>query len=196
MAQGQAASLLIRLYELTGEAAFAETALRALRPLRLSVAAGGTRASLGGGPFLEEDPTQPPSLVLNGAFFALWGLHDVGVALDDAEAAGEFDEAVEVLARQLYRWDTGFWSRYDLFPHRVVNLANPFYHRLHINLLRSMHVLAPRRQFDVMIHRFEAYGRSSRNVRRAYLHKILFRVLSPRNAALRRASPWAPDLHR
>jgi len=85
----------------------------------------------------------------------------------------------------------GFWSRYDLFPHRVANVANPFYHRLHINLLRAMRVLAPRPQFDVMIERFEAYGRSSRNVRRACAHNLLFRLLSPRRAAVRRVLLWA-----
>jgi heparosan-N-sulfate-glucuronate 5-epimerase len=194
MAQGEAASLLVRLYEVTRDAVFAETALQALRPLRVSVAAGGTRASLGGGPFLEEYPTDPPSLVLNGAFFALWGLHDVGVALNDRKAAGEFVAGVDVLARELHRWDTGFWSRYDLYPHRIVNVANPFYHRLHINLLRAMQVLAPRTQFDVMIERFEAYNGLARNVSRAYAHKLLFRLLSPRNATLRRAFPWAPEL--
>jgi heparosan-N-sulfate-glucuronate 5-epimerase len=195
MAQGEGASLLVRLYGVTEEQEFAEAALRALRPLRVAVADGGARASLGGGPFLEEYPTEPPSFVLNGAFFALWGLHDVGVALDDEQAASEFQEGVDVLASELHRWDTGYWSRYDLFPHRVANVANPFYHRLHINLLRAMRVLAPRAQFDETIERFEAYGRSSRNVRRAYAHKLLFRVLSPRRAALRRVLPWASALH-
>lgn len=191
MAQGEGASLLVRLYGVTEEPLFAEAALRALRPLRVSVANGGARSSLGGGPFLEEYPTDPPSLVLNGTFFALWGLHDVGVALGDEQAASEFEEGVDVLARELHRWDVGFWSRYDLYPHRVANVANPFYHRLHINLLRAMRVLAPRPQFDVMIERFEAYGRSSRNVRRVYVHKLLFRLFSPRSAVLQRVLPWA-----
>ena len=195
MAQGEGASLLVRLYGVTSEEVFAEAAQRALRPFRVPVAAGGTRAILGGGPFLEEYPTDPPSFVLNGAFFALWGLHDVGVALADEKAASEFVEGVDVLARELHRWDTGFWSRYDLFPHRVANIANPFYHRLHIDLLRAMRVLAPRPQFDVIIDRFETYGRSSRNVRRAYARKLLFRLLSPRRSTLRRVLPWAATLH-
>ena len=118
----------------------------------------------------------------------------MGIALGDGRAAGEFEEGVDALAGELHRWDAGFWSLYDLFPHRVANVANPFYHRLHINLLRSMQVLAPRPQFDVMIDRFEAYSRSPRNVRRAYAHKVLFRLLSPRRVALRRVLPWAPSL--
>jgi len=194
MAQGEGASLLVRLHHLTGDTVFADAALRALKPLRVPVASGGTRARLGNGAFLEEYPTDPPSLVLNGAFFALWGLHDVGAGLGDGLAAAEFEDGVDVLARELHRWDMGFWSRYDLFPHRVPNVANPFYHRLHINLLRSMSVLAPRPQFDEAIERFEAYGRSSRNVMRAYGYKLLFRAVSPRRSSLRRVLPWSPSL--
>jgi len=194
MAQGEGASLLVRLHDATGEEEFAAAAQRALRPYRVRVADGGIRATLGGGPFFEEYPTDPPSLVLNGAFFALWGLHDVAVALADDRAAAEFEEGVDVLAAELSRWDAGFWSRYDLYPHRMRNVANPFYHRLHINLLRAMRILAPRPEFDAAIDCFEAYSRSARNVRRAYAYKVAFRVLSPRRPALRRVLPWAPAL--
>ena len=192
MAQGQGASLLLRLYGETGDEAFAEAARRALRPLRVPVSAGGTLASVGGGPFLEEYPTDPSSFVLNGTFFALWGLQEVAVALDDEQAAALFEEALEVLARELGRWDTGYWSRYDLFPHRVSNLANPFYHRLHITLLCAMHRAAPRAEFAAAIARFEDYASRPGNVARAYSHKVLFRVASPRRPALRRLLPWAP----
>lgn len=184
--------MLVRLYGETGDEVFGEAARRALRPLRVPARAGGTLASLGGGPFLEEYPTDPPSFVLNGTFFALWGLHDVALALDDEQAAAMFEEALEVLARELGRWDTGYWSRYDLFPHRISNVANPFYHRLHISLLRAMHRTAPRAQFAAAIARFEGYARRRRNVVRAYSQKVVFRLASPRRHTLRRLLPWAP----
>jgi heparosan-N-sulfate-glucuronate 5-epimerase len=196
MAQGEAASLLVRLYQTTGDEEFAEAALKALRPLRASVSDGGTRVLLGGGPFLEEYPTHPHSLVLNGAFFALWGLHDVGLALGEDRAVSEFGAGVSVLADELHRWDTGYWSRYDLFPHRVANLANPFYHRLHVDLLRAMCVLAPRRQFYSTIELFEAYERSFWSVGRAYSQKVLFRMISPRSPVIQRILPWRPSLAR
>jgi heparosan-N-sulfate-glucuronate 5-epimerase len=189
--QGEAASLFVRLHHLTHEPEFAEAAQRALRPLRTPVRAGGTRTTLDGRPFLEEYPTDPPSYVLNGAFFALWGFHDVGLALDDPAASREFHQLVDALADRLHRWDTGYWSRYDLYPHRVANLANPFYHRLHINLLRAMQVLAPRPQFEAAIQRFERYAARPANLRRVYAHKLLFRTLSPRGPVLQRLLPWA-----
>ena len=191
MAQGQGASLLVRLYAETADESFADAAQRALRPLKVPVSAGGTVASLGGRPFLEEYPTDPPSFVLNGTFFALWGLQDVALALDDKQARTMFEDALDVLALELGRWDTGYWSRYDLFPHSVSNLANPFYHRLHITLLRAMQRVAPRSEFSAAIARFEDYASRRRNVAHAYCHKSVFRLASPRSPALQRLLPWA-----
>ena len=82
--------------------------------------------------FPEEFPTDPPSLVLNGGIFALWGDYDIWIGLGDADARKRFEDGVETLARNVHRWDTGYWSRYDLYPHRIVNLASPWYHTLHI----------------------------------------------------------------
>ena len=195
MAQGEGASLLVRLWRHTGDERFAAAALRALRPLEVATAAGGVRAELGGEPFPQEIPTQPPSHILNGAIFALWGSYDVGVALGDERAAAGFGQGAETLAGNLDRWDAGFWSRYDLYPHRVVNLANPFYHRLHIDQLRALQLLAPRPRFAATIARFEAYERSKRNWARAYAGKLAFRLTSPRSRRLagvrRRGDPAA-----
>ena len=47
---------------------------------------------------------------------------------DTIEARRLFEEGVTTLARNLHRWDTGQWSRYDLFPHPVPNVASPAYH--------------------------------------------------------------------
>ena len=90
MAQGEVASLLVRLHSVLGEEEFAEAAVRGLKPLRLPRAAGGALAMLDGGPFFEEYPTTPPSFVLNGGIFALWGAYDVGLALGDEQAKADY----------------------------------------------------------------------------------------------------------
>jgi heparosan-N-sulfate-glucuronate 5-epimerase len=192
MAQGEAASLLVRLHLITGEEVFAEAAVRALAPLARSREEGGVRASLDGRPWPEEYPTDPPSFVLNGAMFALWGLRDVGVALNDASAQAAFEEAVDTLAENLHRWDLGYWSRYDLFPHPVINVASSFYHDLHINQLRAMHRLAPRPQLAETAEHWERYAASLLCRQRALTRKALFRVLVPRTSLLARQLPWSP----
>jgi heparosan-N-sulfate-glucuronate 5-epimerase len=180
MAQGEAASLLVRIYNETGDERYARAARRALLPLGVDSVAGGVRASLGGRSFPEEYPTQPPSFVLNGAIFALWGVRDVAMALDDAPARTAFEEGVDMLAENLHRWDLGYWSRYDLFPHPVVNVASSFYHDLHINQLRAMHRLAPRRELAAAADRWAGYAASSWSRQHAFARKVLFRLIVPR----------------
>jgi heparosan-N-sulfate-glucuronate 5-epimerase len=189
MAQGQGASLFVRLAQAHGDEAFRSGALRALQPLDVPVAAGGTRSSLGDGWLPEEYPTEPPSQVLNGAIFALWGLHDVAVGLDDEPAARRFREGVDSLAVNIGRWDTGWWSRYDLFPHRLVNLASPPYHHLHISQLEGLNRVAPRRELQRMAERFTRYARSRPARTRALVHKVAFRSVVPRRRPARLAHP-------
>jgi heparosan-N-sulfate-glucuronate 5-epimerase len=190
MAQGEGASLLVRAHAATGDDRFAEAAGRALRPMASPKAAGGVRVSMGRGFFLEEYPTDPPSLVLNGGVFALWGYYDVAIGLGDEQARREFESGVDTLAANIDRWDTGAWSRYDLFPRRITNVASAFYHDLHINQLGAMQLIAPRPELAAARERFERY-RSSR-IRRAgaFARKAAFRVLVPRHPSLAHRSPF------
>ena len=180
MAQGQGASLLVRLARETGEERYAAAALRALEPLRTPTRDGGVSALLDGCPLPQEYPTEPASHVLNGAVFALWGCHDVGAGLGDPEAARMFDEGVETVAASILRWDTGSWSRYDLYPHPVVNVATPAYHRLHISLLGSLAAARPRPELLDAVERFERYAGRAPNVAGALARKVAFRVRVPR----------------
>jgi heparosan-N-sulfate-glucuronate 5-epimerase len=190
MAQGQAASVLVRLHAETGSDEYAEGALRAVLPLYVDTPDGGTRAYLDGGPWLEEYPTEPPSYVLNGGIFAIWGLYDAAVGLGDSRAREEFDACADTLARNAHRWDTGAWSRYDLFPHPfMVNVASLAYHALHTNQLRAMQRIAPRPEVAEVAARFERYASSQALRARAFAAKSAFRLAVPRNERLARLWP-------
>jgi hypothetical protein len=191
MAQGEGASLLVRLALATGDERFAQAALLALEPLRVPTEQGGTQTQLGGRPFPEEYPTIPPACVLNGAIFTLWGLHDVGAGLGDDRAATGFAEGVETLVTNVQRWDTGYWSRYDLFPHPVLNPASSFYHALHCSQLDAMHRIAPHDELARTRQRWEGYAASPTCRRRAFARKALFRLAVPRNKLLARRLPWS-----
>jgi heparosan-N-sulfate-glucuronate 5-epimerase len=191
MAQGEGASLLVRVHAATRDDRFAEAALRALRPMALPSRESGVRVELGDGFFLEEYPTDPPSLVLNGGIFALWGYYDVAVALGDDDARREFEQGLETLADNIDRWDTGAWSRYDLFPRRMTNVASSFYHDLHINQLRAMELIAPRPELSAAAERFERYRRSRLHRARAFARKAAFRVIVPRHPLLAHRTPFS-----
>jgi heparosan-N-sulfate-glucuronate 5-epimerase len=190
MAQGEAASLLVRLYLEVGDPALAESAHQALKPLFRPPAEGGVCARLDGAPWPEEYPTNPPSMVLNGAIFAWWGVRDVAVGLADTDAARAFREGVDGLAANLARFDTGSWSLYCLHRYPVAPVASSFYHVLHITQLEAMHALAPRAAFSDTRERWIAYLDSPWLRSRALSRKILFRLVVPRNRLLARA-PWA-----
>jgi peptidoglycan/xylan/chitin deacetylase (PgdA/CDA1 family) len=191
MAQGEGASLLTRAWLETGEQRFADAAVRALEPMKVAVRDGGVRATLGGAGFPEEYPTRTGSYVLNGCIFALWGCYDVAQAIGDPGARELFDDGVAMLEREIHRYDLGFWSRYDLFPHPVVNVASSAYHLLHINQLRALAIVAPRPAFTETADRFEHYSRLRRYRARAFARKSLFRLLVPRNELLSRRLPWS-----
>ena len=167
MAQGEAASLLTRLEKATGEAKYGEAAARALPPMPMAPLPDGT-------PFPQEYPTDPPSHVLNGAIFAIWGLKDGG---DEAR----FTQALDALIRNLHRWDTGRWSLYDLYAkHPIENWASLAYHELHTAQLRATAELHPHPELTMAVDRFESYMQSNAHRARAFAHKAAFRVRVPR----------------
>jgi hypothetical protein len=147
MAQGQIASVFVR-------ASAAETALAALRPLLDR--SPQFVVDLGAGPVLEEAPTSPPSCVLNGWIYALWGVRDVAVGLRSAEAADLFDESVQALLATLDEYDTGWWSRYSLWAGGR-DLAKPFYHRIHVTQLEALHVLTGFPELAAAARRWRGY---------------------------------------
>ena len=152
MAQGQIASVFVRAA--SREDTAPETALRALRPLleRAEPFVVETKS----GPVLEEAPTTPPSRVLNGWIYALWGVRDVAVGLGSPEAAALFDESVRALLATLEEYDTGWWSRYSLWADGR-DLAKPFYHRIHVAQLEALHTLTAVPEFAAVAARWREY---------------------------------------
>ena len=183
MAQGQGASLLVRAAATFEQPDLLREARRAIAPLL--AADSQLVATTDDGLVLQEYPSTPPAHVLNGWIWALWGLYDVAVAGDgDAEAREAFDNGVETLAARLPLYETARgWSRYDLYPHPVVNVASPFYHRLHIEQLRALNELAPREAFTEHADRWQA-SLASRTARlSAVARKVRFRMVRPRRKA-------------
>jgi hypothetical protein len=191
MAQGETASLLVRVSNATGAEELADAASKALQPMRRRTEEGGTMALLGGTPFPEEYPTRPPSFVLNGGIFALWGYRDVGLGLDASSARSWFEEGVSTLMDNLHRWDTGYWSLYDLRSKPIPNVASAAYHTLHIDQLDAMQLVQPDPTLAATVERWRRYRASRPKGMRAFAAKAAFRLLVPRNRYLARRLPTA-----
>lgn len=158
MAQGEAASVFVRAHQVEGGTTFARLALAALAPLQIG--ASDLVVQTVHGPALEEAPSRPASLVLNGWIFALWGLKDAALGLGDAAARALFEESAHALEATLPRYDTGSWSLYSLFPHPLADLAKPFYHHLHGDQLQVMGALTGSAAFSDAARRFRSYEQS------------------------------------
>ena len=129
--QGLALSFLVRLYRVTGEAGYAETARLVYAPFRLL---GPARRHwvdyvLAGDLWLEEYPSARPSHVLNGFNFAIFGLYDYERLTRDRSAHQLLEAALSTMRRRAadYRVPGGI-SYYDL----VHKTRHEHYHEIHI----------------------------------------------------------------
>ena len=178
LAQGQGISVLVRAARVTQEGRYQEAAGRALAAFTRPVQEGGVVISDGeDGLWLEEYLVEPPSHILNGAISAAWGLFDYGLATGDATAKKLFGQSVCTLARNLSRYDAGFWSLYELPSDGIAaSPASPFYHRLHIVQLEILFRMTGEPIFDQTAARWEEYRRSFRNRMLALWRKGLFKL--------------------
>lgn len=161
-AQGQAASVFVRAHRRTGDDRWADAARAAIEPLL--VADFGLIMGTAEGPVLEEAPSRPASLILNGWITALWGLLDVAV-LGDAAAVDAFETGTRCLRGRIHLYDVGWWTRYSLFPHRLVDLAKPIYHRFHVTQVDVMARLTGYAEFSLAAARWRRYDTASHRVR-------------------------------
>jgi len=190
LAQGQGISLLLRAHahahsEGSGYQSAAEKAFVALTK---PVAEGGVLFEDDNqGLWIEEYLVNPPTHILNGFMWALWGVFDFWLARADALAKEIFDRGVETLRRNLSGYDTGYWSLYEQPGYeqpahepsgtRLKMLASPFYHQLHIVQLRVMLMLTADDRFAVVAERWENYAKLRRNRTRALIEKSVFKLL-------------------
>lgn len=176
MAQGQAASVLVRAYMATGREHYAEGALGAVRPMLGDHQELGLVVPTAEGPIFEECPSDPRSHILNGWVYALWGLWDVAVGLDYSEAMGAFEASAAALCAHVDLYDLGWWSLYSLYPgHRDV--ATPFYHRIHVTQLDVMYRLTGRSELRSLRERWRSYDRPAHCI-----HAVAIKALHTVNA--------------
>ena len=182
LAQGQGVSLLLRVHAHTGSRKYQSAAQKAFVALKRPIAEGGVlfedvsedkEKNL----WIEEYLVNPPTHILNGFIWALWGVFDFWLACADASAKNIFDRGVETLIRSLPQFDTGYWSLYEQSGTRLKMLASPFYHRLHIVQLRVMSMLTGDARYEVVANRWEGYAHRRRNRTRALVEKSIFKLL-------------------
>ncbi len=174
--QGTGISLLGRLYQETNDSRYLEAAKQAFIALKTPISHGGVQMNIGNDTWLEEYLVEPPTHILNGFLWGLWGVWDYYLLVNDPEAKKLWDDCVKTLDQNLHKFDFGFWSKYDLSEQFLPMIASPFYHKLHIVQLRVMHILTKGEIFNRYAQKFEWYQKNwlARNL--ALALKAIFKI--------------------
>ena len=182
LAQGQGVSLLARMYGETGDEKYLQALQKAFQPLVTPIDRGGTLwVDPEGCWWIEEYLTEPPTHIVNGFMWALWGVYDAlqlgkkGIRMEGAAVLWE--QSLKTLENKLARYDCGFWSLYDLAPVSLRNVASPFYHQLHLVQLDVMSRLTGLAEFDRIRQRWTRYQSSGFCRHRAFWAKVMFKLI-------------------
>jgi hypothetical protein len=201
LAQGNGLSLLTRAARTTGDRGFASAAHRAFESMRLDVKSGGVIATDDkGNTWIEEYLVDPPSHILNGFIWALWGVYDYAKWSGSDEARRLFEACAATIEDVLPEYDTGRWSLYELpacpEPSRGARpepgrgacpepgrgaggapmLASRYYHQLHIVQLRVMERMTGNPSFGAVANRWQRYLESPVKRTRAFVEKAAFKI--------------------
>ena len=164
MGQGQAISLLSRVYQYTKDDRYLDAALKATIVFSRKSLENGVKADLFGMPWYEEYPTQPPSFVLNGFMFSLFGLYDLWKIAGDMRGANAkqlFLEGFKTLENMIPLYDNGHGTYYDLrhisMPGISPNRARWQYHRVHLEQLTALLSIRESKILDEVLKRWVGY---------------------------------------
>ena len=177
LAQGQGISVLVRAHRESPDSRYLDAARSAFLSFERPLAEGGVAfTDESGDLWFEEYLVSPPTHILNGFIWALWGVHDYWLATNEASARELFSRGIRTLLHNLDRYDLGFWSLYEQSGTRLPMVASSFYHRLHIVQLRVMYRLAGEERFAHVAERWERYSLSRLNRSRALAYKATFKL--------------------
>lgn len=160
MYQGEAMSVLCRAFEATKDERYLEAARGCALALERPVRDGGVRGEIGEShlPWYEEDPTEPLRHILNGMIYTLWGLRDLELLTRDERATRLLREGVDAVVATLHRFDSGWWSWYDLPEQGEPYIASMMYHELHICQLEGLADQTGRVELRDRARRFRGYA--------------------------------------
>lgn len=190
LSQGQALSVLVRAYQETKDEVYRETGQKALSAFNTPVSEGGLLAKWQGLDYYEEYPSQKPSFVLNGFIFALWGLWEFYLITKNPDAKAYYESGLKTLEKCLKEYQIPYlnWSRYDLYPFKVTDIASIFYHKLHIQQLGAMALLTGNQLFNQQAELWEKGRKNPVRYVVATGYKILHKL------SIRKQSHYVPSV--
>ncbi len=177
LAQGQGISVLVRANAITNQRKYLDFAERAFGSFLYRIDDGGViYVDKDGNIWIEEYIVNPPTHILNGFIWALWGVYDYYLATRNIEAKNLFEQCTHTIIKNIHRYDASFWSLYDLSSTKMNMLASPFYHNLHIVQLQVMYTLTKEQIFHDYALKWEKYKKNFFKRTYALAYKSLFKL--------------------
>jgi hypothetical protein len=155
-----AMNALLWAYAITDDTRYRDLARRGLLALSHTTGEGGLcHPTRNGGLFFEEVVSSPLHHILNGHLHVLVNLHDIRAFAGFDEATPIIEQGIRATIDMLPYYDRYNYSLYSLAPHpgfrNHFNIANPYYHRAHIALLRRLAQLTGEKMFSKYAARWE-----------------------------------------
>jgi heparosan-N-sulfate-glucuronate 5-epimerase len=172
MTQGEIISLYLRVYQITNDNDLLETTKRAYNFLKIDYLKGGARRiDENGDLWLEEYPSDPPSYVLNGFIYAVFGLIDLYRVTKNVDVKRDLDSCILTLENNLHRFDAGYWSYYDLLKKELVRYY--YQKNVHVPQLEVLYVLAGKEVFN----KYKVKWERTVNPFNFVLVQVMYRIL-------------------
>ena len=178
LAQGQGISVLVRALKETKVEKYSLAAQDAFQPFLAPSHKGGvTYLDSRNNKWIEEYIVHPPTHILNGFIWALWGVYDYAIQLNNEEAKNLFNDYKKTLINELDSYDTGYWSLYEHSGTWMKMVTSSFYHQLHISQLKIMYLLTNDVIFIQFSNKWEKYLKNKTYKLFSLIHKIIFKVI-------------------
>ena len=157
MAQGQAASVFIRAYFLSKENKYLDIAKKLLNLMILPVHKGGTlTVTQEGLPWIEEYPSDPPSMVLNGHLYGLIGLAEYYLNFNDEAFKQIYNDLLKSTIELIPLYEKDNWL---IYARRVnTNKCNNKYMGLQVLEIKQLFDLTQISEFDTVYKRLNNYA--------------------------------------
>ena len=177
LAQGLGLSVLLRAYHETKDQKFLDAHDKAWISFTKNLDDGGVLYNdTEGNIWIEEYIVSPPTHILNGFIWALWGVYDNWKLNNSNSAKVLFEKCIKTLKYNLIKYDSGYWSLYEQSDTFLPMISSPFYHKLHIVQLKILYNLTKENFFDELARKWELYNHSILKRNKALIKKTLFKI--------------------
>ena len=178
LGQGHGISVLVRAWKITNDSKYLNVAHKAFVSYERSIDHPGGICFVDpdNNLWFEEYVISKPTHILNGFIWSLWGLYDYWLATNNKNALHLFNKGVKTLQANLYKYDNGIWSKYDLAQTTLPSIAGGYYHKLHIEQLNVMYKLTGEDVFNEVSELWESYRGKMLNKSIALVWKVFFKL--------------------